>query len=64
MDQTRHRLPGSEADPGVAGSPRKVGVYDRARERVRSRGMGTGVIAASVVLALLVLLFLLWAILA
>lgn len=58
MDQTRHRLPGSEADPGVAGSPRKVGVYDR------SRSMGTGVIAAIVVLALLVLLFLLWAILA
>jgi hypothetical protein len=58
MDQTHQRPPGPEAAASAASSPRKVGVYGQARERVRSGGMGAGVIVA------VALLLLLWALLA
>jgi hypothetical protein len=57
MDETRPPPHGPQADAGIGTPPRKVGVYDRARERARSGGMGTGVIVA---IALVVLLLILW----
>ena len=57
MDETRQQQHGPRTDSGTGNPPRKVGLYDQARERVRSGGMGTGVIVA---IALVVLLIILW----
>ena len=61
MSETRHRPPSPDAAPGGESPPRKVGVYDRARERARSGGVGTGVMVAVAAIAVLIIL---WIILA
>ena len=60
MDETRPPQHGPRADAGTGTSPRKVGVYDRARERARSGGMGTGVIVAIALVGLLIILWMIF----
>jgi hypothetical protein len=60
MDETHPAQHGPRVDAGSGTPPRKVGVYDRTRERIQSGGTGTGVIVA---IALVVLLIILWMIL-
>ncbi|HET6518886.1 MAG TPA: hypothetical protein VFG47_03590 [Geminicoccaceae bacterium] len=60
MDETRPPQHGPRTDSGTGSPPRKVGLYDQARERVRSGGMSTGVIAAIAVVILLIILWMIF----